>query len=156
MIDDDGFLTITDRKKEIIIASAGKNISPARIENFMRAHPWWRRPWRSVTAARTSPPSWCWTRRWCTAWARARGIDAPALAALAVDPAVVAEIQAAVDAANTKLARPEQVKTFRILPVAWTAESGELTPKLSMRRRIIGERYAQVIDEMYAASTSAR
>jgi long-chain acyl-CoA synthetase len=87
-----------------------------------------------------------------TAWAKARGIEAPNLAALAVEPAIVAEVQAAVDAANTKLARPEQVKTFHILPVAWTAESGELTPKLSMRRRIIGERYTQVIDAMYAGS----
>ena len=66
--------------------------------------------------------------------------------------AVVAEIQNAVDAANEKLARPEQIKTFHILPVAWTAESGELTPKLSMRRRVIGERYEQIIDAMYATA----
>jgi long-chain acyl-CoA synthetase len=154
-IDEDGFLTITDRKKEIIITSAGKNVPPARIENLMRAHPLVaqavaigdRRPY--VTALVVLD------EEMVTAWARARGIDAPDLATLAVDPAVVAEIQAAVDAANTRLARPEQVKTFRILPVAWTAESGELTPKLSMRRRIIGDRYARVIDEMYAATSAA-
>src|SRR5687767_15550637 len=60
---------------------------------------------------------------------RSRGIEAPDLATLATEPALVAEVQAAVDAANTKLARPEQIKTFHILPVAWTAESGELTPR---------------------------
>jgi long-chain acyl-CoA synthetase len=153
-IDDDGFLTITDRKKEIIITSAGKNIPPARIENFMRAHPLVaqavaigdRRPY--VTALVVLD------EEMATAWAKGRGIEAPDLATLAAEPALVAEIQAAVDAANTKLARPEQIKTFHILPVAWTAESGELTPKLSMRRRVIGERYAQVIDAMYAASPS--
>jgi long-chain acyl-CoA synthetase len=151
-IDDDGFLTITDRKKEIIITSAGKNVPPARIENLMRAHPLVaqavaigdRRPY--VTAIVVLD------EEMVTAWARARGIDDPDLASLARDPAVVAEIQNAVEAANTKLARPEQIKTFRILPVAWTAESGELTPKLSMRRRVIGERYAQVVDEMYAST----
>jgi len=151
-IDDDGFVTITDRKKEIIITSAGKNIPPARIENLMRAHPLVaqavaigdRRPY--VTALVVLD------EEMATGWAKAHGIEAPDLAALAADPAVVAEIQNAVDAANEKLARPEQIKTFHILPVAWTAESGELTPKLSMRRRVIGERYEQIIDAMYATA----
>lgn len=65
---------------------------------------------------------------------------------------MVAEIQQAVGEANPKLSRPEQVKRFAILPTTWTAESGELTPKLSMRRRVINERYAQVINAMYAES----
>jgi long-chain acyl-CoA synthetase len=151
-VDADGFLTITDRKKEIIITSAGKNIPPARIENLMRAHPLVaqavaigdRRPYVVALVVLDEEMA--------NAWAKARGIEAPDLVTLAAHPSVIAEVQAAVDAANTKLARPEQVKTFHILPVAWTAESGELTPKLSMRRRIIGERYAQVIDAMYAGS----
>jgi long-chain acyl-CoA synthetase len=151
-VDADGFLTITDRKKEIIITSAGKNIPPARIENLMRAHPMVaqavaigdRRPYVTALVVLDEEIA--------TAWAKARGIEAPDLGALVAEPAIVAEVQAAVDAANEKLARPEQVKTFHILPVAWTAESGELTPKLSMRRRVIGERYAQVIDAMYAGS----
>jgi long-chain acyl-CoA synthetase len=151
-LDADGFLTITDRKKEIIITSAGKNIPPARIENLMRAHPMVaqavaigdRRPYVTALVVLDEEIT--------IAWAKTRGIEAPDLAALTTEPAIVAEVQAAVDEANTKLARPEQVKTFHIVPVAWTAESGELTPKLSMRRRVIGERYAQVIDAMYAGS----
>jgi long-chain acyl-CoA synthetase len=152
VLDDDGFLTITDRKKEIIITSAGKNVPPARIENLMRAHPLVaqavaigdRRPY--VTALVVLD------EEMVTAWASARGIGGAGLPALAAAPAVRAEIQAAVDAANTRLARPEQIKSFHILPTAWTPESGELTPKLSMRRRVIAERYAQVIDEMYGSS----
>jgi long-chain acyl-CoA synthetase len=71
-------------------------------------------------------------------------------AALAEDPTVRAEIQAAVDAANEKLSRPEQVKSFHILPTAWTPETGELTPTLKLRRRIITDRYAGEIDAMYS------
>ncbi|GAA1035033.1 AMP-dependent synthetase/ligase [Virgisporangium ochraceum] len=144
-IDEDGFLFITDRKKELIITSGGKNIAPARIESLMRAHPLVaqavaigdRRPY--VTALVVLDEE----------LVRARFGDAN-LASLVSHPDVVAEVQKAVDEANTKLSRPEQIKTFTILPTAWTAESGELTPKLSMRRRVINERYEQVIEEMYA------
>jgi long-chain acyl-CoA synthetase len=140
-IDEDGFLFITDRKKEIIITSGGKNIPPARIESLVRAHPLVaqavaigdRRPY--ITALVVLDEDMVHAR-----------FDT---ASPATDPGVVAEIQKAVDEANTKLSRPEQVKKFTILPTTWTAESGELTPKLSMRRRVINERYAQVIDAMY-------
>jgi long-chain acyl-CoA synthetase len=143
-IDDDGFLFITDRKKELIITSGGKNISPAGIETLVRAHP--------LVAQAVAIGD---RRAYVTALVvldeemlRAR-FDA-SLAEVFDTPEVRAEIQKAVDAANSKLSRPEQIKAFMILPVAWTAESGELTPKLSMRRRVINERYAQVIDAMYA------
>jgi long-chain acyl-CoA synthetase len=140
-IDEDGFLFITDRKKEIIITSGGKNIPPARIESLLRAHPLVaqavaigdRRPY--ITALVVLDED----------MVRARFPDASP----STDPGLFAEIQKAVDEANTKLSRPEQVKKFTILPTTWTAESGELTPKLSMRRRVINERYAQVIDAMY-------
>jgi long-chain acyl-CoA synthetase len=143
-IDDDGFLFITDRKKELIITSGGKNISPAGIETLLRAHPLVaqavaigdRRPY--VTALVVLDEE----------MAQARGLTGD----LASHPEIRAEIQKAVDAANARLSRPEQIKTFTILPVSWTAESGELTPKLTMRRRVINERYAQIIDEMYPSS----
>jgi long-chain acyl-CoA synthetase len=149
-LDEDGFLTITDRKKELIITSGGKNISPAQIENLLRAHPLVgqavaigdRRPYVTallVLDEETAP-----------AWAKARGIEAPDLATLAGHPAVRAELDSVVEAANTKLARVEQVKRYAVVPVGWTPETGELTPTLKLRRRVVTDRYATTIDSLYA------
>jgi long-chain acyl-CoA synthetase len=148
-LDPDGFLTITDRKKELIITSAGKNIAPSQIENLLRAHPLIaqavaigdRRPY--VTALIVLD------EEVVPQWAAARGVPAGPLAELAADPLVRAEIEAAVAAANERLSRPEQVKRFRILPTGWTPDSGELTPTLKLRRRIIVDRYAADIDTLY-------
>jgi long-chain acyl-CoA synthetase len=150
-LDDDGYLTITDRKKELIITSAGKNISPAQIENLLRAHPLIaqavaigdRRPYVTaliVLDEETAPR-----------WARAHGLGEVSVASLAADPVVREEIAAAVAVANEKLARPEQVKTFRVLPTVWSPVSGELTPTLKLRRRVVQQRYADAIDQLYAA-----
>src|SRR5205814_413005 len=84
-----------------------------------------------------------------SAWAAARGLPGRDLAALAGHPEVYAELRAAVDAANEKLARVEQVKRFHVLPVGWTPESGELTPTLKLRRRVVADRYAPAIDALY-------
>ena len=148
-VDEDGFLTITDRKKELIITSSGKNISPAQIEGLLRAHPLIgqavaigdRRPY--VTALIVLDDEFA------PQWARARGIVDAQLPDLASDPLLLAEIQTAVDAANAKLARPEQVKSFQVLPSSWTPESGELTPTLKLRRRIIVDRYSESINGLY-------
>ncbi|GIE95416.1 AMP-dependent synthetase/ligase [Paractinoplanes rishiriensis] len=149
-IDGEGYLTITDRKKELIINSSGKNISPAQIENLLRAHPLVaqavaigdRRPYVTaliVLDAETLP-----------LWARGRGLSPAPVSTLAEDPVLLAEIAGVVAAANSKLSRPEQVKSFRVLPTAWTPESGELTPTLKLRRRVVQERYADAIDQLYA------
>ncbi|GAB3841032.1 AMP-dependent synthetase/ligase [Dactylosporangium cerinum] len=148
VLDGDGYLTITDRKKELIITSSGKNIAPAQIENLLRAHPLIgqavaigdRRPY--VTALIVLD------EEMAPMWARARDLHLE-LAALATDPLLLAEIQAAVDAANAKLSRPEQIKTFQVLPAAWSPVTGEVTPTLKLRRRVIVERYADVIDGLY-------
>ncbi|MGI5241956.1 AMP-dependent synthetase/ligase [Dactylosporangium sp. CA-139066] len=148
-LDADGFVTITDRKKELIITSGGKNIAPAQIENLLRAHPLIgqavaigdRRPFVTALIVLDEDAA--------PAWARARGL-AEDLAALAGDPALLAEIGAAVDAANARLSRPEQVKAFRVLPSTWRPETGEVTPTLKLRRRVIVERYAEAIDALYA------
>ena len=84
------------------------------------------------------------------AWARARSITAGALAALASDPQVLAEVAAGVAAANEQLARVQQVKRWRLLPVEWTAETEELTPTLKLKRRVVHAKYADVIDSLYA------
>ncbi|MEV0274263.1 AMP-binding protein [Hamadaea sp. NPDC050747] len=151
VLDDDGFLTITDRKKELIITSSGKNISPARIEGLLRAHPLIgqavaigdRRPYVTALIVLDDEVA--------PLWARSQGVADPRLPGLAADPVLLAAIQAAVNAANAQLSRPEQVKTFRVLPSSWTAESGELTPTLKLRRRVIVDRYRDSIDALYDA-----
>ncbi len=148
-LDGDGFLTITDRKKELIITSGGKNIAPARIENLLRTHPLVgyavaigdRRPY--VTALIVLD------EEMTPIWARSQGLGELAYADLAIHDAVLAQVRAAVDAANEKLSRAEAVKKFAVLATPWTAESGELTPKLSMRRAVISQRYADLIDGLY-------
>jgi long-chain acyl-CoA synthetase len=148
-LDADGYLTITDRKKELIINSSGKNISPAQIENLLRAHPLIaqamaigdRRPY--VTALLVLD------EEALPAWAARKGLTGTTAAELAAHPDLLAEVATAVAAANAKLARPEQVKTFRVLPAVWTPESGELTPTLKLRRRVVHERYADTISELY-------
>ncbi|HEX8009188.1 MAG TPA: AMP-dependent synthetase/ligase [Trebonia sp.] len=149
-LDDDGFLKITDRKKELIITSGGKNISPALIEYELQRHPLIgqacaigdRRNY--VTALIVLDPEVA------PAWARARGIEAGSLAELASHPGVLAEIERGVAEANSHLARVEQVRRFKVLPNEWTAETGELTPTMKRRRRVIIERYAKEIDRLYS------
>jgi long-chain acyl-CoA synthetase len=150
VLDDDGFLAITDRKKELIITSAGKNIAPSRIESLVRADPLVgyvvaigdRRPY--VTALVVLD------EEMAPIWARSEGLGELTYTELTQHLAVRARVQAAVDSANEKLSRPESVKRFTILPTPWTAETGELTPKLSLRRAVISQRYAALIDELYA------
>jgi long-chain acyl-CoA synthetase len=149
-VDADGFVSVLDRKKELIITSGGENISPAAIENLLVAHPLIgqalaygdRRPY--VVALLTLDGEVA------PAWGKARGIAASSLAQLAEDPAILAAVADAVTAANSRLARVQQVKTWRLLPVEWTADTEELTPTLKLKRRIVHGKYADVIDALYA------
>jgi long-chain acyl-CoA synthetase len=148
-MDADGYVKIVDRKKELIITAGGKNISPANIEHLLLQHPLIgqacaigdRRQFVSallVLDAEMAP-----------VWARGRGIEAGSIAELSRHPEVLAEAQRAVDAANEHLSRAEQVKRFIVVPAEWTPESGELTPTLKMRRRVIVDRYGEEIEAMY-------
>ncbi|MEU0449368.1 AMP-dependent synthetase/ligase [Streptomyces tendae] len=149
-VDSRGIVTITDRKKEIIITDGGKNIAPTRIESLLRAH--------SLVAHAVAIGD---RRRYVTAllvldeetaplWARANGIaDASDLETLARHPEVLAALDQAVAEANAVLSRAEQVKKHRVLAGPWTPETGELTPKLSLRRRAIDEAHAATIESMY-------
>jgi len=147
-LDRDGFLAITDRKKDLIITASGKNVAPTQIENLLRSHPLIgqavaigdRRPFVTALIALDEemvPP-----------WARARGLDL-AEAGTSTHPAVLVEIEAAVMAANDRLARSDQIKKYHVLPEPWTAESGELTPTLKLRRQVIESRYAGAIAALY-------
>ena len=149
-LDEDGFLSVVDRKKELIITAGGENVSPAAIENLLVAYPLIgqalafgdQRPY--VVALLTLDGEVA------PAWARARGIEADSLAELAENPAVLAAVGEAVAAANQQLARVQQVKRWRLLPVEWTAESEELTPTLKLKRRVVHAKYADDIDTLYA------
>ena len=148
-LDPDGFLSVIDRKKELIITSGGENISPAAIENLLVAHP-------LIGQALSFGDGQPYVVALLTldgdvapAWARAHGIEASSLAQLAEEPAVLGAVGEAVATANQHLARVQQVKKWRLLPVEWTAESEELTPTLKLKRRVVHAKYADVIDALY-------
>ncbi|MFD9959905.1 AMP-dependent synthetase/ligase [Amycolatopsis sp. NPDC059020] len=150
-IDDDGFVSITDRKKELIITSSGKNIAPTRIEGLLKEHPLIGqavaigddRPY--VTALIVLDDEIA------PAWAAANGIEADGVEALAEHEGVLAEIGRAVESANDRLARIEQIKRYRVFARTWTPESGEVTPTLKLKRRIINDRYRTDIESLYDA-----
>jgi long-chain acyl-CoA synthetase len=150
-IDADGFVSVVDRKKELIITSGGENVSPAAVENLLVAHPLIgqalaygdRRPYLVALLTLDSGVA--------SGWAKARGIPADSLAAMAADPVVLDEVGKAVQEANSRLARVQQIKYWRLLPVEWTAESEELTPTLKLKRRVVHAKYADVIDALYAS-----
>lgn len=147
-VDEEGFLWITDRKKEIIVTSGGKNVSPALVENTLKEHPLVGqaiahgddRPY--LVALLVLDPEMA------PVWARSQGIDAEG-DALADHPEVVAEIERAVTAANGRLNRAEQVKRHRLLTGEWGPDTGELTPSLKLRRRVVVDRYAKELEALY-------
>jgi long-chain acyl-CoA synthetase len=148
-LDADGFLSVVDRKKELIITAGGENISPAAIENLLVAHPLIgqalaygdRRPYVVALLALDGEVA--------PGWAKARGIEAGSLAQLAAAPAVQEAVAEAVAAANQHLARVQQVKRWQLLPVEWTPESEELTPTLKLKRRVVHAKYSADIDALY-------
>ncbi len=149
-IDEDGFVSVIDRKKELIITSGGENISPAAVENVLVANPLIGQALAYGDRRKYVVALLTLDGEVAPAWAKARGIEATSLAELAENEAVLAAVTEAIDAANEHLARVQQVKRWQLLPVEWTAESEELTPTFKLKRRIIHRKYADVIDALYA------
>jgi long-subunit acyl-CoA synthetase (AMP-forming) len=151
-LDDDGYLRIVDRKKELIINAAGKNMSPAVIEAAIKrgcalighvvaigdGRPY------NVALITLDPEA-------AAAFASREGLDGASAAALAARDDVRALVRAAVDAGNATLSRVEQIKKFALLGDEWLPDSDVLTPTLKVRRRPVAERYAQTIAELYGA-----
>ncbi|MEV6728179.1 AMP-dependent synthetase/ligase [Streptomyces sp. NPDC051364] len=149
-LDEDGFLWLTDRKKELIITSNGKNVSPALVENTVKEHPLIGQALVHGDGRSYLVALLVLDGELAPAWAAARGIEAGSLAGLAADPAVREEVARAVEAANARLNRTEQIKRYRLLTQEWGPETGELTPSLKLRRRVVREKYGALIDGLYA------
>ena len=148
-LDDDGFLHITDRKKDILVTAGGKNVAPQNIENDLKTSKYVsqalvvgdERPY--VAALITLDPVEIGR------WAAEQGVEGD-VAALARDERVRELLQGVVDDANRERSRFEQVKRFAILPRDFTMEDGEITPTLKLRRRAVQEHFADEIEALYA------
>jgi long-chain acyl-CoA synthetase len=151
--DSEGFLTITGRKKEIIVTAGGKNVAPAALEDPIRANPLVgqvvvvgdKKPF--ISALVTLDPEML------PVWLNNNGEDAGmSLDEAAASPAVLAEVQRAIDAANENVSRAESIRKFTILPTELTEASGHLTPKMSIKRNVILDDYADAIESMYSGA----
>lgn len=151
--DSQGFLYITDRKKDLIVTAGGKNVAPANIENAMKATQYVsqalafgdRKPY--ITALVTLDPDEL--RSFC----EARGLPADPYQAIARTE-VLDLVRDAVAKVNEGLGRVEQVKRWRVLPIDFTTDTGELTPSLKLKRKVVVERYGEWIEEMYDAEAA--
>jgi long-chain acyl-CoA synthetase len=150
-IDENGFLTIVGRKKEIIVTAGGKNVAPALLEDRLRAHPLISQalvvgdaqPFIAALIA-VDPEAF-------PGWKQRNGKDESATVGdLAEDPDLVAEIELAVKEANQAVSHAESIRKFRILPVDFTEETGELTPTMKVKRKVVAEKFASDIDALYA------
>jgi long-chain acyl-CoA synthetase len=150
-LDEDGYLRLIDRKKEIIINSAGKNMSPANIEAAIKSGSPLigqavcvgdRRPYNTALIVLDSD--------YAPQWAAGQGLDGKTLEELASEPKVVEAVQQGIDEANRHLARVEQIKKFKVVAGDWLPGGDELTPTMKLKRRPIAEKYAGEIEELYA------
>jgi long-chain acyl-CoA synthetase len=150
-LDEDGYLKIVDRKKELIINAAGKNMSPANIESHLKtASPLIGqavaigngRPYN--VALITLDPDFA------PVWAKQSGLDGKSIEELAGEEKARKTVQAAVDEANEKMARVEQIKKFTILPEPWEPGGDELTPTMKLKRKPIDEKYSEEIEALYS------
>jgi len=148
-VDEDGFYSIIDRKKELIITSAGKNIAPSNIENYLKESPIVGHAMALGDARSYVVAIMTLDGEIAPLVAAKMGIEYTDLADLSTKPEIRAMAQAAVDKANERLSRPEQVKAWELLPHEWTAESEELTPTLKLKRRVVKTKYADVVESLY-------
>jgi long-chain acyl-CoA synthetase len=149
-IDDDGFLYITDRKKELLKTSGGKLVAPQPIENKLKAHLFVGQA--AVVGDKHKFLSVLISPNFVALedWAKQKGITAATRRELVSSPEVAAQYQASIDDVNSTLAHFETIKRFRVVPEEWSLASGELTPSLKLKRRVINQQYADEIAAFYA------
>ncbi|TRW79171.1 long-chain fatty acid--CoA ligase [Mycolicibacterium sp. 018/SC-01/001] len=150
-VDGDGFLSIVGRKKEIIVTAGGKNVAPAVLEDQLRAHPLISQAMAVGDAQPFIAALIAIDPEAFEGWKQSHGKPAGAsVGDLAEDPDLTAEIDAAVKKANQAVSKAEAIRKFRILPVDFTVETGELTPTLKVKRKVVAEKFAAEIDALYA------
>jgi long-chain acyl-CoA synthetase len=150
-LDDEGFLQVTGRKKELIVTAGGKNVAPAVLEDRLRASPLVS---QCMVVGDNQPFIACLITLDPEAlehWKQQHGKPASATPAdLAADPDLLADLQAAVDDANLAVSRAESIRKFRVLPDDFTVENGYLTPSLKVKRAVVAKDFAADIDALYS------
>ena len=148
-VDDEGFVRITGRKKEIIVTAGGKNVAPTVLEDRLRAHPLVSQcmvvgdgqPYIAalVTIDPESFPQWAEQHH-----------KTGAIADLTEDPDLIAEVERAVEEANKAVSQAESIRKFTILPVDWTEEGGQLTPSLKLKRNVVSREFRADVEALYS------
>ena len=156
VLDHDGFLKITGRKKELLVTAGGKNVAPAVLEDRLRAHPLVsqcvvvgdQKPFIGalVTLDAEMLPS----------WAKNNGLEGLSMDEARTNPAVLAEVQRAVDDANKAVSKPESIRKFTVLAGDFTEDNGYLTPSLKLKRNIVMKDYASEVEALYSGPSAAR
>lgn len=149
-IDEDGFIWITGRKKDIIVNAAGKNIAPAKLETALKSNALIGeacmvgdgRKYLTMLVA-LDPDA-------APAWAEANGLEFTDVASFSRSPELQAEVGRLIDEANQHVSRVEQIKKFHVAPDFWGPETGEITPSLKLKRNVVLDKYAAEIDALYA------
>jgi long-subunit acyl-CoA synthetase (AMP-forming) len=155
VLDEDGYLSIVDRKKEIIINAAGKNMSPANIESAIKSGSpligqvvciGEGRPYNTALIVLDAD--------FAPQWAAGQGLTDKSLEDLADEPVVIEGVKAGIEAGNEHLARVEQIKKFKIVPGDWLPGGDELTPTMKLKRRPIAAKYEAEIEALYASGST--
>ncbi|MDA1358043.1 long-chain fatty acid--CoA ligase [Glycomyces luteolus] len=156
-IDDDGYVTITGRKKDIIVTAGGKNVAPGPLEKILDAHPLIA---YAMVVGEGRPYIGClisldgeMLRDWLTR--HGKDADTP-ISALTEDPELLTELQAKVDEANRTVSKAEQIKQFRVMPVELSEDAGEITPSVKVKRHVVMEKYSSEINALYDTAKARR